>query len=1066
MLKFLCFLSEIGIIKNQAQEKWGTDMNVRVENSNAAEITRASRSVEIKGNVTVTAQETTTEQIEKENGRVTSVQQTRVETGVRPADSQIEKIQQDAQNAQTELMQQKMEVVSNTMSEKDCEKMDQDGFSVNGTEVETIVTEIDKIKMELAKAGVDISVFGDELSKEQLEALAGSAGLASQLESVLRQADLPATEENVSDCIETVQQAADLTNCTDETVKYLLEHELPPTVENLYKAQYSVNYGTANSGNGGIPMDDGLRAQVEQIIARAGLSVNEDTLECSQWMLDNEILLTEENLKYAMDLKEMQLPPNPEQLAGAMLEAVAEGKRPMDAVILEGYSDGDRAKQAAQTVSQATDAQVWDVVKQGLPLTIENLQAAQNTEKQQEQKSQRPFSEPGDIPEYAREDMAFLTAKRQLEETRLMMTAQANYALLKQGISIETKPLEELVDQLKSIEDQYYRSLLSQNGIPATPENTEVFAETMGKTRELAEVPASILGNIRTSEDGINTMHESGISEQAKMERAGEAYETLRTEPRRDMGDSIQKAFRNVDDILKDLGLETTEVNQRAVRILAYNQMEINPESIAGIKAADQKVQNMFQNLSPSVVMEMIREGVNPLDMNVEQLNSKAQEIKNRMEDAGEEKFSKYLWKLEQNQGITPEERDSFIGIYRLLNQIDKTDGAVIGALVHQGAALTMKNLLSAVRTNQNPGINVSVDDNFGEADVIHSQELSISQQIEAAYQTDCAKEAFDLVTPEGMQQSAANAAGRNWEEMTPEELLWQLREAPADEESERAYYQERLQEFAGAREAEAQVLKMLSGYDMPVTAYNIMAANQMIHNRNGIFKSLFDPKNLDKEVNFEEVKEEIIKEFGEAVKTPEDMAKAQEKLADLAENVMKTMIESEDVRSLDIRDMRVMQQQIELGTRMTKEENYAIPVLVADELTNVQLKIVRGKRERGRVDIMFESPKLGKVSASFQVQKDSVKGYLVSDSPETIEELKNHEADLLARVSQEEGQTWEMNMIYSDHLDLANSFSREKGMGDSEQTQEEQQVQTRTLYGVARAFLEEVKQTGQNMQP
>jgi hypothetical protein len=1062
LLKFLCFLSEIGIIKNQAQEKWGTDMNVRVENSNVAEITRASRSVEIKGTVAGTAQETNTEQVEKDTGMVTSLQQTRVETSVCPADSQIEKIQQDAENAKTELIQQKMEVVSNTMSEKDCEEMGRDGFSVNGTEVETIVTEIDKIKMELAKAGVDISVFGDELSMEQLEALAGNAGMASQLASALRQADLPATEENISDCMETIQQAAGLGDCSDEMVKYLLEHNLPPTVENLYKAQYSTSYGGGNARTGAVPMDAQLRTQIGQVIERAGLSVNEDTLNCSQWMIENEIPLTEENLRYAMDLKELQLPPEQEQLAGAMLEAVAEGNRPMDAMVLEGYSSRDRAQQAAQTVSQATDAQVWDVIKQGLPLTIENLQAAQNAKQQQEQKNGRPFSESRDIPEYAREDMEFLTAKRQLEETRLMMTAQANYALLKQGISIETKPLAELVEQLKSMEDQYYKSLLSQNGIPATAENTEVFAETMGKTRELAEAPASVLGKIRTGQDGINTMHETGRSEQAKMERAGEAYETLRTEPRKDMGDSIQKAFRNVDDILRDIGMETTEANQRAVRILAYNQMEINPESIAGIKAADQKVQNMFQNLSPAVVMEMIREGVNPLELNVEQLNSKAQEIKNRMADVSEEKFSKYLWKLEQNQQITPEERDSYIGIYRLLNQIDKTDGAVIGALVQQGADLTMKNLLSAVRTNRNPGINVSVDDNFGEADEVHRQELSISEQIEAAYQTDCAKEAFGLATPEGMQQSAA---GRTWEEMTPEELLWQLRETPLDEETERSYYQEQLREFAGAREAEAQVLQMLSGHDMPMTAYNIMAASQMMHNRNGIFKSLFDPKNMDGEVDFQEVKEEILKEFGEAIKTPEEMAEAQEKLAELAEDVMKTMIESENVRSIDIRDMRVMQQQIELGTRMAKEENYAIPVLVADELTNVQLKIVRGKRERGRVDIMFETPKLGKVSASFQVQKESVRGYLVSDSPETIEKLKNREGELQARISQPEGQSWEMHMICSDQSDFSNIFSREKGMGDSEQTQEEQQVQTRMLYGVARAFLEEVKQTG-NIQP
>ncbi len=510
MLKFLCFLSEIGIIKNQAQEKWGTDMNVRVENSNVAEITRASRSVEIKGTVAGTAQETNTEQVEKDTGMVTSLQQTRVETSVCPADSQIEKIQQDAENAKTELIQQKMEVVSNTMSEKDCEEMGRDGFSVNGTEVETIVTEIDKIKMELAKAGVDISVFGDELSMEQLEALAGNAGMASQLASALRQADLPATEENISDCMETIQQAAGLGDCSDEMVKYLLEHNLPPTVENLYKAQYSTSYGGGNARTGAVPMDAQLRTQIGQVIERAGLSVNEDTLNCSQWMIENEIPLTEENLRYAMDLKELQLPPEQEQLAGAMLEAVAEGNRPMDAMVLEGYSSRDRAQQAAQTVSQATDAQVWDVIKQGLPLTIENLQAAQNAKQQQEQKNGRPFSESRDIPEYAREDMEFLTAKRQLEETRLMMTAQANYALLKQGISIETKPLAELVEQLKSMEDQYYKSLLSQNGIPATAENTEVFAETMGKTRELAEAPASVLGKIRTGQDGINTMHGAG----------------------------------------------------------------------------------------------------------------------------------------------------------------------------------------------------------------------------------------------------------------------------------------------------------------------------------------------------------------------------------------------------------------------------------------------------------------------------------------------------------------------------------------------------------------------------
>ena len=299
---------------------------------------------------------------------------------------------------------------------------------------------------------------------------------------------------------------------------------------------------------------------------------------------------------------------------------------------------------------------------------------------------------------------------------------------------------------------------------------------------------------------------------------------------------------------------------------------------------------------------------------------------------------------------------------------------------------------------------------------------------------------------------------------MTPEELLWQLREAPVDQEAEEAWYQEQMREFSSARQAEDQVLQLLKGHDMPMTAYNIMAAGQMIHNRNGIFKTLFDYKNLDKEVDFEEIKEGILEDFAEAVKTPEEMAKAQEKLADMAENVMKTMIKSEPVGSMDIRDMKILRQQIELGTRMSKEENYAIPVLVADELTNVQLKIVRGKEERGRVDIMFESPALGKVAAKFQVQQDSVKGYVVSDSHRTIEELKNRQEELQEQISPGGEGAWKLDLIYSEQVELSRFSTEEKGVTKAEQSEEAWQVQTGTLYGIAKTFLEEVKQMGQKM--
>lgn len=1030
---------------------------MRVDNSNILEITKSNNSVEVKGNVTVQTQQTTTQQVDKTTGEVRSVQQTTVDKPFFGTDfqSETDKIRQEAENMEIKHYKDQMETVTNTASADDCAKMDEDGFSLNSTEVKTVVTEMDKIKMELAKAGVDISVFGDDLSMDQLAEMLGSAGMAYQMEQTITAADLPATEENISDCQETLKQAADLTKCNEQTVKYMVENELPPTVENLYKAQHSTAAGMTAPMQQEPIMDENFQKQIEQVIKEAGLEVNDTTLGYSQWMLENDIPLTAENLKFAADLYEMECPLDMAKIVEGMMTAISEGNRPGDVMVLDGYSMADRAWQAAEVVENTTDADIWTVLEKGQQVTIENLAAAHNSNRTSADSDTKETTT--QIPEFAQEDIKYITARRQLEEIRLMMTTQANYALLKKGISIETQPLEELVEQLKSLENDYYKNLLQNNGIEPTSENAALFAETVGKAEELKSVPAYVLGTAAPEQHTVNVLHESGSAMQTELQRAGQAYETLMTAPRADMGDSIQKAFQNVDDILKDLGMETSEANQRAVRILAYNQLEITTDSINQMKSADQKVQVLFQNLSPSVVMEMIREGINPLDMDISQLNAKAEEIKNRIDAGGEEKFSKYLWKMEQKQEITSEERDSYIGIYRLLNQIDKTDGAVIGALLNQGAELSMKNLLTAVRTNRNPGINVSVDDSFGEADTVNTQELSISQQIEAAYQTDCAKEAFGMMTPEGMEQAATQGT---IDEMTPEELLWQLKQTQVDEGLEEEYYREQIEEFSKARGAEEQVLKLLTGYDMPITAYNVLAANQMLHNRNGMFKTLFEHKDEEPDVDLEAAKQGILEDFAEAVKTPEDMAKAQKKLADVAENVMKTMAESKDVQSFDIRDLKILRQEIELGTKMAKEENYAIPVLVADEYTNIQLKIVRGTEKRGRLDVVFDSPKLGKVAARFQIQGEKVKGYIASDSTDTIENLKKQQDMLQEQLGMDGTLYPNLDIIQSESLDINQFVLDSRTYGDiSKQPKEEYEVQTKTLYGMAKVFIGAVKQ-------
>ena len=177
------------------------------------------------------------------------------------------------------------------------------------------------------------------------------------------------------------------------------------------------------------------------------------------------------------------------------------------------------------------------------------------------------------------------------------------------------------------------------------------------------------------------------------------------TEPRKDLGDRISKAFRNVDDILTDLGFETSEANRRAVRILGYNRMEINGDNIHAVKEADAQVTGVISKMTPAATLQMIRDQKNPLEMTMEELDAYFNE-KGMDPEADAERFSKFLQRLDRSGGIDANEREAYIGIYRMFRQIEKSDGAVIGSLVATGAQMNFKKhaLRGAVKRRKKYG--------------------------------------------------------------------------------------------------------------------------------------------------------------------------------------------------------------------------------------------------------------------------------------------------------------------------------------------------------------------------
>ena len=77
--------------------------------------------------------------------------------------------------------------------------------------------------------------------------------------------------------MEAVSQTEGINGLSDGAMKYMLDNELPPTIENIYKAEYS---GSASYSAPAKAADDyeAMQDQIENVIKKAGLPVNEETL--------------------------------------------------------------------------------------------------------------------------------------------------------------------------------------------------------------------------------------------------------------------------------------------------------------------------------------------------------------------------------------------------------------------------------------------------------------------------------------------------------------------------------------------------------------------------------------------------------------------------------------------------------------------------------------------------------------------------------------------------------------------------------------------------------------------
>lgn len=845
---------------------------------------------------------------------------------------------------------------------------------------------------------------------------------------------------------------------TDEELIYMIKNNMDLTIENLMKAQASVN---EESPSQTLPLNNevwnDIYPQVSGIIEAAGMTVSEQSLSGAQFMLHHELPITVDSLRLFMAVNSFNQRGLQEgKTIENINEQVALGNPPEQARI-NGSTINDKANRLIEKLQTITPQAVDNAVNQGKPLTISYLYNSSmrtvgvrrmgmpvNTGVEGASLSLSGNTQVGYSSEQATAlstNPNAIAARRQIEEIRLSMTLEAANRLVKQDINIDAKPLSQIVEALRQQENNYYDNVVSAHDLHELPEDVDLLKETLKQTDGLKVLPEYALGEmVKRPTITVGGLYDSANS--IKMVLAGNAYETMMTRPRSDMGDSMQEAFQNIDAILEDLDLDRSEENRRAVRILAYNEMELNHTNIAGVKSADAKVQQMFETLTPQIVLNLIRENKNPLNMTIDGLNQEIMQQKEVLGVTDEQRFSEFLYQMDKTNAISDEERQSFIGIYRLLDKVDKSHGKDIGAVVRNGQEITLNNLFSADKSRKAQGMNVAINENVGEREKVETTERTILSQIETAYNQTLTGSILRHIRPETLK-SLETLDYRN---MSFEELN-SIMKASDNGLGESELVEEISQAMQEALDYAENVETMLEAHDMPKTATNIIAAHQVMYGEDGIFGMIRNIKsNLGKEKRDKITEKEA--NILETLESKDDVVYGLENVrAALAEAVHDKETEGM-ITAMDIQALKYLNAGMPIAMRAVEEEVFQVPLVVGDEVSLMKVSIMQDGSHAGEISATMDTAKYGELEAFIHVEGNQIEGYVVTEDESGKTALEANELTLRSAFAKVGMEVRDLRLDGTKPVLYGSEVAKEE-------------VATSKLYKVAKQLLTAIKLSG-----
>lgn len=852
-------------------------------------------------------------------------------------------------NYSTASMIECIDMLKNSVTPEDYSQLEAWGLIPDEDNPEAFVTVYDRIQIELAAHCEDYDIKGLNINKEKMKAVLGSSSMANAVSMAN-------------------DMAGEVSVLSDDTKKYLISNEMDTTLENVYKA---IHCGA--SGDVSTSLSDGqwqqLQSQVKGFFEANGIEVNSENLDSARWIISSEIPLTVDNFEKLSALNDVDFSDENymESLRQDMAYTVYFGGNAMATDVTGQTFNMEKVHEAVDTIQGAMDQDVDYIIKNNKKLNIENLKLRIEERKREQNEAQTKDT-------YTKESKV-------LAEARAVLTAGSLFMMQKAGINISAVELTVLVDMSHTSNTSYAEQLFALDNYIPDDNERELLTKTVEIMSGFASLPIAVAASLynETIDNTVEAVYEEGKQLEARYRQASMTYEAVGTEVRADLGDSISKAFRNIDDILTACGVDINDKNRRAARVLGYNSIDIDAQSVEAMREITTELDELTENLTPRAAMHLIKNGINPLQTDIGELNEMLEEV-NATLGAGteDERYSEYLWKLEKNKSITKEERDAYIQIYRIINHINRQDGRAVGAVAKAGQEMTLSNLYTAVKTKQTGSVDKKIDDSTGLFDGTYTED-ALTKYLENAVR---------------MME---------------------------DDELHREYAYERMQEKLSAIEpvqtmTEEAFMRYISGAgNISVNAvYNAMSAGD-----SKLYKKLMS---LEDE-KLRSATDKISQVWQQSDETADD-AVMEAEIVGAYEELSDAMAVENTEATYDKAVTRTdMHQAVSFMAEQARNRSYYIPMEMNGDTAMVHLTIKQGSEdEKGKISIYTKTQE-GQISVLMYKEENDYNTLVITDSHELrskLEELCQEGARIVYTDRMSEGMWDDSDIVKSGYAEVS----------------------------------------------